>query len=102
MAMYDPTAQFLLAVMGIGLVSLGFIDSLAKLVSDFTSVKAGDTIMRVSTTLQISIAAGVLIAAVSSYFLVIHNYPFATHIPVLDKLEILMENCEKFLSQKLF
>lgn len=97
MAMYDSTAQFLLAVMAIGLVSLGLIDNIAKLVSDFTSVKVGDVITKTSLSVQIIIVAGIIIAAIASYFLVIHNYPFATRIPVLDHAETLIKNCANFL-----
>ena len=97
MATYDSTAQFLLAVMAIGLVSLGLIDSIAKLVSDFTSVKAGDVITKTSLTVQIIVVAGIITAAIASYFLVVHNYPFANHIPVLDNAETLIKNFANFL-----
>lgn len=97
MAMYDSTAQFLLAVMAIGLVCLGLIDNIAKLIGDFAPEKSSGLISRVSLSLQIATAGAVLIAAVSSYFLVVHNYPFATHIPVLDNAETLIKNFANFL-----
>jgi hypothetical protein len=98
MAMYDSTAQFLLAFMAIGLVSLGLIDNIAKFASDFIPLKVGQVVERISLTLQICAVTAMIFAAIASYFLVIHNYPFATHIPVLDHAETLIKNCANFLS----
>lgn len=81
MAMYDPTAQLLLAVMGIGFTCIGLIDNIGKLITDFTSEKTSRVIMNVTTTLQYFAGAVVMVAAVMSYFLVKQNYPFITTGP---------------------